>query len=56
MKIKRLKSRFLSANQYIVINDDADKAADEVISIIESEHLRVDRVLNDYYNFIGLKK
>ncbi len=38
---------------YIVINDDVDVAANEVISIIESEHLRVDRVVEDYYSFIG---
>ena len=43
-----------SANlyDYIVINEDVDDASIEVISIIESEHLRVDRILNDYYKFI----
>lgn len=41
---------------YIVINDSVDDAANEVASIIESEHLRVDRVLDDYYNFIGFKR
>ena len=41
---------------YIVINDSVDDAANEVASIIESEHLRVDRVLNDYYDFIGFKR
>lgn len=43
-----------SANfyDYIVINEDVDEASNEVISIIESEHLRVDRILNDYYKFI----
>ena len=35
---------------------DVDVAADEVISIIESEHLRVDRVLDDYYKFIGTEE
>lgn len=37
---------------YIVINDNVDDAVDEVISILTSEHLRVDRTLNDYYKFI----
>ena len=41
---------------YIVINDSVDDAANEVASIIESEHLRVDRVLDDYYDFIGFKR
>lgn len=38
---------------YIVINDNVDDAVDEVISILTSEHLRVDRTLNDYYKFIS---
>ena len=41
---------------YIVINDDIDEAANDVMAIIESEHLRVDRVMDDYYDFIGFKK
>ena len=41
------------AYDYIVINDDIETAANEVVSIIESEHLRVDRVLNDYYEYIN---
>ena len=40
---------------YIVINDDVELAANEVVSIIDSEHLRVDRVLNDYHKFIGVE-
>ena len=43
-----------SMYDYIVINDDVQIAVDEVVSIIQSEHLRVDRVLNDYHKFIGI--
>ncbi len=54
-RLNKAKEEIASAKlyDYIVINDDVDVAADEVISIIESEHLRVDRVLDDYYKFIG---
>ena len=54
-RLNKAKDEIASANQYdyIVINDDVDVAANEVISIIESEHLRVDRVVEDYYSFIG---
>lgn len=38
---------------YIVINDEIDAAADEIVSIIECEHLKVSRVLDDYYNLIN---
>ena len=58
---KRLKKAeveiaLASMYDYIVINDNVDEASDEVISIIQSEHLRVDRVLSDYQKFIGLGK
>ncbi len=57
-RLKKAKTEIEEASMYdyIVINDDADEAADEVISILESEHLRVDRVLDDYYKFIGFKQ
>lgn len=57
-RLNKARDEIASADQYdyIVINDDVDVAANEVISIIESEHLRVDRVLNDYYNFIGTEE
>ena len=53
--MNKAREEIASANlyDYIVINDDVDVASDEVISIIDSEHLRVDRVLDDYYSFIG---
>ena len=56
---KRLKKAeteiaLASMYDYIVINDDIELAAEEVVSIIKSEHLRVDRVLNDYHKFIGI--
>lgn len=53
-RLFKAEDEISSANQYdyIVINEDVDDAANEVISIIESEHLRVDRILNDYYKFI----
>lgn len=53
-RLIKAEDEISSANQYdyIVINEDVDDAANEVISIIESEHLRVDRILNDYYKFI----
>ena len=53
-RLNKAKEEIASANQYdyIVINEDVDVAANEIISIIESEHLRVDRVLDDYYKFI----
>ncbi len=55
---KRLKKaeteiRLAGTYDYIVINDKVEQAVDEVISIIESEHLCASRVLNDYYNLIG---
>lgn len=58
---KRLKKaeteiELAKSYDYIVINDDIDEAANDVISIIESEHLRVDRIMNDYYDYIGFKK
>lgn len=37
---------------YVVINDNIDDAANEVVSILTSEHLKVSRVLNDYYKLI----
>ena len=57
---KRLKKAeeeiaLASMYDYIVINDDVLLAAEEVVSIIQSEHLRVDRVLNDYHKFIGIE-
>lgn len=57
-RLNKARDEIASADQYdyIVINDDVDVAANEVISIIESEHLRVDRVLNDYYSFIGTEE
>ena len=53
-RLIKAEDEISSANlyDYIVINDDIEEAANEVISIIESEHLRVDRILNDYYKFI----
>ena len=38
---------------YIVINENIEEAAADVVSIIESEHLKVDRVLDDYYDYIN---
>lgn len=57
-RLNKARDEIASANQYdyIVINEDIDVAANEVISIIESEHLRVDRVLDDYYKFIGTEE
>ena len=53
-RLIKAEDEISSANlyDYIVINDNVDEAADDVISIIESEHLRVDRILNDYYKLI----
>ena len=53
-RLIKAEDEISSANlyDYVVINDDVDEASNEVISIIESEHLRVDRILNDYYKFI----
>lgn len=53
-RLMKAEDEISSANlyDYVVINDDVDEASNEVISIIESEHLRVDRILNDYYKFI----
>lgn len=45
-----------SVYDYIVINDDVQIASNEVVSIIESEHLKTERSLNDYYKIIGFKK
>ena len=56
-RLIKAEDEISSANlyDYIVINEDVEDAANEVISIIESEHLRVDRVLNDYYKLIWRK-
>ncbi len=56
---KRLKKAeeeisLASMYDYIVINDDVEQAANEVVSIIDSEHLRVDRVLSDYHKFLEI--
>ena len=40
---------------YAVINDKVDKAVDEIIEIIDSEHLRVDRFINYYLKSINLE-
>lgn len=55
-RLKKAKEEIALASMYdyIVINDDVQLAVDEVVSIIQSEHLRVDRVLNDYHKFIGV--
>lgn len=57
-RLKRAEEEIKSANlyDYVVINENIEDASNEVISIIESEHLRVDRILNDYYKFIGVNK
>lgn len=54
LKKAELEIALASMYDYIVINDDIQLAADEVVSIIQSEHLRVDRVLSDYHKFIGI--
>lgn len=57
-RLKKAKDEIELANlyDYIVINDSVEEAAEEVVSILTSEHLRVDRTLNDYYKFIGYDK
>ena len=40
---------------YAVINDKVDKAVDQIIEIIDSEHLKVDRFINDYLKSINLE-
>ena len=56
-RLKKAETEIALAKSYdyIVINDDIDEAANDVMAIIESEHLRVDRVMDDYYDFIGFK-
>lgn len=55
-RLKKAKEEIACAGDYdyIVINDDIEEASDEVISIIESEHLRVDRVFADYYKQLNI--
>lgn len=57
-RLKKAKDEIELAGlyDYIVINDNVEEAAEEVVSILTSEHLRVDRTLNDYYKFIGYDK
>lgn len=57
-RLKKAKDEIELAGlyDYIVINDNVEEAAEEVISILTSEHLRVDRNLTDYYKFIGYDK
>lgn len=40
---------------YAVINDQVTKAADRIEKIIESEHLKVKRVMKDYEKVLGVK-
>lgn len=59
-----IKKRIETANEellisknydYAVINDKVDKAVDEIMEIIDSEHLKVDRFINDYLKSINLE-
>lgn len=40
---------------YAVVNDQVTKAADRIEKIIESEHLKVKRVMKDYEKVLGVK-
>lgn len=41
---------------YAVVNDVVEKAADRIEAIIESEHLKVERVIQDYLKILGEEK
>ena len=38
---------------YAVVNDEVEKAANRIEAIIESEHLRVNRVIHEYQKILG---
>ncbi len=54
-RIDKADREFLLAHKYdyIVVNDDVDKAADRIISIIRAEHSKTERTIYKYMKMLG---
>lgn len=54
-RIAKADREFLIAHKYdyIVVNDDVDKAAERIISIIKAEHSKTERTIYRYMKMIG---
>ncbi len=54
-RIAKADREFLLAHKYdyIVVNDDIDKAAERIISIIKAEHSKTERTIYKYMKLLG---
>lgn len=54
-RIAKADREFLIAHKYdyIVVNDDVDKAAERIIAIIKAEHSKTERTIYKYMKMIG---
>ena len=52
MSVAREEIEMMSHYDYAVVNDQVDKAVERIKHIIESEHCRVDRVVERYKNML----
>ncbi|HCT96239.1 guanylate kinase [Vagococcus sp.] len=52
MSVAREEIEMMSHYDYAVVNDQVDKAVERIKHIIESEHCRVDRVVERYKNIL----
>lgn len=52
MKVAKEEIAMMENYDYAVVNDEVDKACQKIKHIIESEHLRVDRVIHKYLDGI----
>lgn len=57
-RISKADREFMLAHKYdyIVVNDDIDKAADRIIAIIKAEHSKTERTIYKYMKMIGDEK
>lgn len=57
-RIAKADREFLLAHKYdyIVVNDDVDKAAERIIAIIKAEHSKTERSIYKYMKIIGGEK
>jgi guanylate kinase len=52
MKQARKEILMMEDYDYAVVNDTVANAVDHIKSIVEAEHVRVPRVINDYRNMV----
>ncbi|QQK78340.1 guanylate kinase [Salicibibacter cibarius] len=55
MSVARLEIEMMANYDYVVENDDVDKAVQRVRSIVEAEHCRKDRVIDHYRQSVEVK-